>query len=126
MLKFTLLAACGGAIGAAGRYGVGVLTTRVLGAGFPWGTLIVNVAGSLAMGLLIGVLALRVSGGESMRVFLAVGVLGGFTTFSAFSLDFAYLVERKALGLALLYAGSSVAVSILALFAGLWLARQTL
>jgi len=124
VIKFALLAACGGAIGAAGRYGVGVAMTRLLGHGFPWGTLVVNVVGSLAMGLLIGAFALRVAGSESLRVFLAVGVLGGFTTFSAFSLDFVVLIERKAHGLAALYAGTSVCISIAALFAGLWLARQ--
>ncbi len=124
MLKLTLLAAGGGAIGAAGRFLVGTAAVRIFGFGFPWGTLIVNIAGSFAMGLLVGLFALRVSGGESMRVFLAVGVLGGFTTFSAFSLDFVSLVERKAHGLAMLYAGASVCVSILALMTGLWLARQ--
>ena len=124
MLKLTLLAAGGGAIGAAGRFLVGAAALRFFGFGFPWGTLIVNVLGSFAMGLLIGFLALRVTGSESFRVFLAVGVLGGFTTFSAFSLDVVSLVERKAHGLALFYAGTSVIVSILALVAGMWIARQ--
>ncbi|MGI9404852.1 MAG: CrcB family protein, partial [Hyphomicrobiaceae bacterium] len=93
---------------------------------FPWGTLTVNVLGSFLMGILIGFLALRVSGGENLRVFLAVGVLGGFTTFSAFSLDVFYLMERKSHGLAFLYASASVFLSIAALFIGLYLARQGL
>lgn len=126
MFKLTLLAACGGAIGAAGRFLVGVGATRTFGVAFPWGTLIVNVLGSLAMGLLVGFLSTRLVASESLRVFLAVGVLGGFTTFSAFSLDFVALVERKAHGAAALYAGGSVCLSIAALLCGLWLARQGL
>jgi len=118
-----LMAAMGGAIGAAGRYLVGVSAMRLLGAGFPWGTLIVNVVGSLIMGLMIEAIALRYSVSNEMRVFLATGILGGFTTFSAFSLDFATLIERKAQGLAVVYLGASVCLSILALFAGLALAR---
>jgi len=124
VLKMMMLAACGGAIGAAGRYAVGVGTTRLFGIQFPWGTMSVNVVGSFLMGVLIGALALRGAGNESLRVFLAVGVLGGFTTFSAFSLDFVSLVERKAHGLAVLYAGSSVVCSIVALMVGLWLMRS--
>ncbi|MGI9407469.1 MAG: fluoride efflux transporter CrcB [Hyphomicrobiaceae bacterium] len=126
MIKLALLAACGGAIGAAGRYLVGVGATRAFGIDFPWGTLIVNVVGSLAMGLLIGWFALRLTGSESLRVFLAIGVLGGFTTFSAFSMDVVFLIERKAQGLAFLYAGTSVVLSVAALFVGLYLARQGL
>jgi len=123
LIKFMFFAACGGAIGAAARYGVYAVMARLLGIEFPWGTLIVNVVGSLAMGLLFGAFAPRLAGSESLRAFVAVGVLGGFTTFSAFSLDFAVLVDRKAHGMAALYAGTSVCISIAALFAGLWLAR---
>lgn len=118
-----LMAAMGGAIGAAGRYLVGVGAMRVLGPGFPWGTLIVNIAGCLAMGILIEAIAMRYSVSNEMRTFLATGILGGFTTFSAFSLDFAVLMERKAHGLAVLYLGASVGFSLLALFAGLAIAR---
>lgn len=125
-MKMVLMAAMGGAIGAAGRYLVGIGAIRLLGAGFPWGTLIVNVIGSLIMGLFIEAIALRYSISNEMRTFLATGILGGFTTFSAFSLDFAVLVERKAHGLAALYLGASVTLSILALFAGLALARAVL
>jgi CrcB protein len=121
-----LMAAMGGAIGAAGRYLVSVGTMRLIGIGFPWGTLIVNVAGSLVMGLMIEAFALRYSVSNEVRTLLATGILGGFTTFSAFSLDFAVLMERKAQGLAMVYLGSSVGLSILALFAGLYIARVIL
>lgn len=125
-MKLVLMAAMGGAVGAAGRYMVGVWAARLLGAGFPWGTLIVNVVGCLVMGLFIEFVALRYSVSNEIRTFLATGVLGGFTTFSAFSLDFAVLMERKAQGLALAYLGASVGLSILALFAGLYIARVVL
>ena len=97
-----LLVAIGGALGSMARYGVGVAATRILpGATMPWGTLSVNVIGGLLMGLLTGWLALR--GGaeqETVRVFAAVGILGGFTTFSAFSLETVLMLERKQFGLA--------------------------
>lgn len=122
-MKMLLMAAMGGAIGAAGRYLVGVGAIRLLGTGFPWGTLIVNVVGSLIMGMMIEAFALRYSVSNEVRTFLATGILGGFTTFSAFSLDMATLIERKAQGLAVIYLGASVGLSILALFAGLAIAR---
>ena len=122
-MKTALMVALGGAVGALARYMVGVGAMRFIGAGFPWGTLIVNVVGSLIMGLLIAAFALRYSVSNEMRAFLTVGILGGFTTFSAFSLDFAVLMERKDYGLAVLYLGSSVGLSILALFVGLSIAR---
>jgi CrcB protein len=122
-MKMVLMAAMGGAIGASARYLVGIGTLRFIGPGFPWGTLIVNVVGSLIMGLLIASFALRFSVSNEVRTFLVTGALGGFTTFSAFSLDFAVLMERKAQGLALAYLGASVALSILALIAGLYIAR---
>ena len=115
--------ALGGALGSAARYGVNVWSGRILGSEFPWHTLIVNVAGCFAMGLLIELMALKLNAGNDMRAFLTTGILGGFTTFSAFSLDFAYLVERKSYGLAGAYAASSVAVSLIAVFAGLYLIR---
>lgn len=118
-----LYAAIGGAIGAAARYGVNVTTPKLLGHGFPWGTMIVNVGGSFVMGVLIAMMALAWSTSQEMRVFLITGVLGGFTTFSAFSLDFAALYERKEYGMAFGYAGSSVVMSLIAVFAGLYLAR---
>lgn len=122
-MKLFLMAAAGGALGAGARHLVNVGALRLAGAGFPWGTLAVNVLGCFLMGLLIEAAALRWSMSGEMRAFLATGVLGGFTTFSAFSLDFAVLMERKAQGAALVYAGVSVALSLLALFAGLYVMR---
>lgn len=114
-----LMAAAGGAVGAGARYLVGIGALRLIGSGFPWGTLIVNVVGSFLMGALIEGAALKWSMSNEMRTFLATGILGGFTTFSAFSLDFAVLIERKANAAAMLYLGASVCLSVLALFAGL-------
>ena len=118
-----LLVAIGGAIGASLRHLVGAAALRTLGPSFPWGTMGINVAGSLAMGLLAGALARRSDVSEAMRLFVGVGLLGGFTTFSAFSLDVVVLWERSEAGAAMFYAAGSVVLSILALFAGLWLAR---
>lgn len=115
-----LLVGIGGAIGAMLRYFVATLTP----AGFPYGTMIVNITGSLAMGLLIGILARTLPPmQEEIRLFVAVGVLGGFTTFSAFSLDVVTLWERGDVTGAGLYVVISVVVSILALFAGLAVTR---
>jgi len=114
----------GGGLGAVSRHLSGMAVTRVAGIGFPWGTMLVNIAGSLAMGLLIAWLARRSSGDADLRLLLATGFLGGFTTFSAFSLDAVSLYERGALTAAAAYVIASVTVSILALFGGLWLARQ--
>lgn len=116
--------AFGGALGASARYFIGTQTLRLMGSGFPWGTLCVNVLGSFLMGALIEVLAQKVNVSNDVRHFLTTGILGGFTTFSAFSLDFAFLTERKEHVLAWTYLGASVALSILALFAGLWLMRN--
>ncbi len=125
-MTMMIYAALGGAIGAAARYGVNVTTPKLVGHGFPWATIIVNVAGSFVMGLLIALLALSWNTSQEMRVFLMTGILGGFTTFSAFSLDFAALFERKEYGLAFAYAGGSVVLSLLAVFAGLYLARTVM
>lgn len=121
-MTHTLLVALGGALGAALRHGANHAALRLFGPGFPWGTLFVNVAGSFVMGVLVVCLARRLGGGPEWRLFLATGLLGGFTTFSAFSLDVAALWERGAAA-ALGYAGASVVLSVLALFAGLALAR---
>lgn len=114
----------GGAVGAALRYWVGTATLHQFGPSFPWGTLTVNLAGGFLMGLLAGGLV-RLGGNESLRLLLGVGVLGGFTTFSAFSLDAVTLFERGHFGLDAAYVLASVAGSILALFLGLWIARVT-
>ena len=115
--------ALGGAIGSAARYGVNVWSGRLLGSEFPWATLAVNVIGCFAMGLLIELMALKLNVSLETRAFLTTGILGGFTTFSAFSLDFALLVERKTYGLAAAYAAGSVVLSLAAVFLGLYLVR---
>jgi CrcB protein len=114
----------GGGLGAALRHGVNLTALRLTGTGFPYGTLFVNVVGSLAMGLLAGYFAFRGDASQHWRLFLTTGILGGFTTFSAFSLDAALLYERGAVGLAALYVLSSVLLSIAGLFAGLYLVRH--
>jgi CrcB protein len=119
-----ILVAVGGAIGASLRHLVNLGSLRLLGTTYPWGTMAINVAGSLAMGIFIELLARRFNASNELRLFIATGILGGFTTFSAFSLDFAVLWERGAAVPALAYAIASVAGSILALFLGLWLARS--
>ena len=126
-LHHTLLVAAGGAVGAVGRYQLGRAVTHVLGpnTGFPWGTLSANVIGSLAMGLLVGWLTRYGAGGENVRLLLGVGLLGGFTTFSAFSLELVLLMERGSPGLALLYAGASVLAGFGALYLGLVVMRGT-
>ncbi|UXN60315.1 fluoride efflux transporter CrcB [Phyllobacterium zundukense] len=120
-----LLVASGGAIGSVARYLVGVGMARVFGVAFPYGTLAVNVIGGFLMGLFIELLARRFEGSPELRLFIAIGILGGFTTFSSFSLDVAVLWERGELAIALFYMLASVILSIGALFFGLWLARMT-
>ena len=125
MTRFLIVAA-GGALGAMARYGTGVVVGRLFGnLAWPWATLGVNVVGGLLMGALTGWLAFR--GGlqaESIRLFAAVGILGGFTTFSAFSLETALMIEKRQLALAGGYVAASVVLSILALFIGLMVARR--
>ena len=119
-----LLVGAGGAIGAILRYGYSSLLGRMWPSEFPHWTLAINVAGSLAMGLLVGSLARTLpSGQEYIRLFIAVGVLGGFTTFSAFSLDAITLIERGQVAMAAAYVVLSVLFSIVAVFLGLWLTR---
>lgn len=121
-----LLVAIGGALGSMARYGVGLGAARLFPAStWPWGTLTVNVVGGLVMGLLVGWMGLRAgSGQETVRVFAAVGVLGGFTTFSAFSLETALMIERREYGLAGACVLLSVVLAVAALMAGLMLARR--
>lgn len=113
--------ALGGAIGASLRYMTGLMMARLLGKGFPWGTLTVNIVGSFLMGVLVVVLAQT---GNRYAPLLMTGLLGGFTTFSAFSLDVVTLYERGQVALAGGYVAASVTVSIAAMFAGLLLARS--
>jgi CrcB protein len=118
-----LMVAAGGAAGASARHLVGVVSLRAFGSGFPVGTMVVNVVGCLVMGIIAGLFATRIQGSESLRLLLATGFLGGFTTFSAFSLDFTVLWERGETGLAVAYVAASVGLSIAALALGLWLVR---
>ncbi|HEY8565205.1 MAG TPA: fluoride efflux transporter CrcB [Beijerinckiaceae bacterium] len=123
-----LLVFLGAGLGGALRHGVNVGCAHSFGTAFPWGTLAVNVLGSLIMGLLAGWLALRAGEASSqpLRLFLLTGILGGFTTFSAFSLDTAVLWERGEAGLAAIYVVGSVVASLAALAIGLAAARVTL
>lgn len=124
-MKGFLLVALGGAIGASLRHGAGVVAVRVLPLGWPWATGFVNMAGSLAMGVLVGWLALKAEGAsQELRLFLATGVLGGFTTFSAFSLEIANMLRSGEALKAGLYALLSVLLGVSALFIGLWMARR--
>lgn len=120
-----LLVMIGGAIGSVLRYGAGRVAFALFGPTLPWGTLFVNLVGGFAMGLLVGLLA-RGAGGsaESVRLFGAVGVLGGFTTFSSFSLETVLMIQRGETALALGYVLASAAGAILLLFAGLSVARM--
>jgi CrcB protein len=126
-MQTLLLVAAGGATGAVARYLLGVQAMRSLGGGWPYGTLTANVLGGFLMGVLAGVLALRVGADqEKWRVLLGVGVLGGFTTFSAYSLEVALMIERRAYSQAAAYSVGSVVLSVMALFAGLLLMRRLL
>lgn len=119
-----LLVFIGGGLGSMLRHAVNVLCMRSWGAGFPFGTMTVNVTGSLIMGLFAGYFAFKGDAAQSWRLFLMTGILGGYTTFSAFSLDALLLYERGQVGLALLYVLTSVIVSIGALFVAITLVRQ--
>lgn len=120
-----LLIAAGGALGAVSRHLTGQWLLRAIGPGWPYGTFVVNVLGGLVMGGFIGWMAQagRMDANE-LRAFFAVGLLGGFTTFSAFSLDVVVMIERRAYGDAIGYVAASVILSILALFVGLLIARR--
>ena len=113
-------------MGAVLRYQLGNAIAKIVGpeAGFPWGTLTVNVTGSLAMGLLFGWLAGQTGPNEGWRMLLGVGLLGGFTTFSAFSLEIMQLIERGSMGLAIFYGGTSVLAGVAALFVGVMIMRS--
>ncbi|WP_027057001.1 fluoride efflux transporter CrcB [Mesorhizobium loti] len=118
-----LLVVVGGGIGAGIRHLTNMGALRLFGPNYPWGTIAINIVGSFAMGLFIATL-MRRGGSNELRLFVATGILGGFTTFSAFSLDFATLWERGATLPAFGYALASVIGAIIALFLGLWLARS--
>ncbi len=119
-----LLVAVGGALGSMARYGTGVLVGKAWTASFPLATMLINIAGSLAMGLFIGWLARTTPSWQAdARLFVAVGIFGGFTTFSSFSLDTISMLERGEIGPALLYVLASVAIGIGALYGGLVVMR---
>lgn len=122
-MNAVLAVAVGGGLGSVARYLLSRQVAHWLGAGFPWGTLAVNVLGGLAMGLLVGFLVDRAALGPTLRTLLGAGFLGGFTTFSAFSLEVVELAGQGSSGLAAVYATVSVLASCTAVFAGLALAR---
>jgi CrcB protein len=119
-----LIVFLGGGVGAALRHGINILVGRTLGGGFPYATLFINISGSLIMGLVAAYFAFKGDASQHWRLFLTTGILGGYTTFSAFSLDAALLYERGAIGLAALYVLASVVLSIAGLVAGLYLVRH--
>ena len=123
-MKSYLLVFVGGGIGASLRHAVNLISARGLGTAFPWGTFLINISGSLAMGLIAGYLAFKGDASQPWRLFVMTGILGGYTTFSAFSLDAALLYERGEIGAALFYVLGSVVLSIAGLFAGLWIVRS--
>jgi fluoride exporter len=113
----------GGGLGAALRHGINIISARAFGTDFPYGTLIINVLGSLAMGLIVEYFALKTGLPQRMRLFLTTGILGGFTTFSTFSLEAALLYERGAIMGSAIYVIASVVLAIAGLFAGLMIVR---
>ena len=114
-----LLVVMGGALGSLGRFGVGLLCAKLFGADYPWGTLSVNIIGGFAMGMVFAYFA----DNRPMTLLLATGVLGGFTTFSAFSLETVRMIERGAIPLALGYVAASVVFACMAVWAGLSVGR---
>ena len=123
-MKTILLIALGGALGSVARYLTGKASLTLLGPHFPWGTMIVNIVGSLAIGVIAGLLAHFTNWSQDVRQFAVVGVLGGYTTFSAFALDAVMLSERGSFTLAMAYVLGSVVVSIAAVMAGLFIVRN--
>jgi fluoride exporter len=126
MIKTLVFVALGGAVGASARYVLGVMATHIAPGPFPWGTFTVNITGSILLGVLAGLMTFTWSPSPELRAFLIVGVLGGFTTFSAFSMEVALFIERDRLGFAALYLGATVVISVAGLFAGLKLTRMML
>jgi fluoride exporter len=120
-----ILVFLGAGLGGMLRHTVNLLAARLLGANFPWGTFLINISGSLVMGLLAGFLAFRTGANwtQHARLFLLTGVLGGYTTFSAYSLDSALLFERGAYLMTAAYVGGSVVLALAGVFSGLFIAR---
>lgn len=122
-MNHILLVAIGGALGSVSRYLIGLATLRWFGPNFPWGTLAVNIIGGLAIGVFAELIARRFDGSAELRLFIVTGILGGFTTFSAFSLEVTAMAERGDYLTALTYILTSVIISVAAVFAGLALVR---
>ena len=118
-----LLVMLGGAIGSGLRYAVSLLAAHRLSAGFPWGTWIVNLSGGLLVGLILGLIVARGGAGDVLRLFVGAGLLGGFTTFSAFSAETGFMLVNGHLWMAGVYVVSSVLGALVLMFLGLWLAR---
>ena len=123
-MNMVIAIAVGGGIGALGRHFLSSAIAALLGPGFPWGIFVVNILGGFLMGLIVELGALKFNYPIEARAFLTTGLLGGFTTFSAFSLDASLLIERGDWAGAMLYVTGSALLSIVALFAGLWLVRS--
>ncbi len=121
--SLVMYVALGGAVGAVGRYGVMSMVSSLAGIGFPYGTLTVNILGSLILGIFIEISALAWSPSPEIRAMIVIGVLGAFTTFSTFSLDVVTMMTRGENGGAMLYVGTSVLLSISALWAGMAITR---
>lgn len=122
-MKMIFAVAMGGALGATGRFLVGKMMLRLMGPGFPWGTLTVNIAGSFAIGMIAALLATRYNLTHHWQGFLIIGILGSFTTFSAFSLEVGLMLERHEMTHAALYAAASLIFGVVALFMGLYAGR---
>lgn len=122
-MNMILAVAVGGALGATGRFLMGKMMFRLMGPGFPWGTLSVNILGSFLIGLLVALLAMKTNLSHTWQGFLVIGCLGGFTTFSAFSMEVGLMLERHELTQAALYAFGSLFAGVLALFLGLYAGR---
>jgi len=124
-MQFSILLAVafGGAIGSLARYSVASLVQSAAWPGFLWGIFVVNISGGFIMGVLAELAALKLNFTPEVRAFLMVGVMGGYTTFSSFSLDSALLIERGAYASAAAYIAGSAVLSVAALFAGLWIVR---
>ena len=123
MLRQILLVAVGGAVGSVARHLVGVASLRLFGPAFPFGTLIVNLVGAFVMGIFVELLARRFGASNDLRLLIATGVLGGFTTFSSFALDTAVLWERGEVISSFVYVATTLVLGLAALFLGLGLAR---
>ena len=122
-MQFIAAVAAGGAIGSVTRYLVGIGSARLFGTNFPWGTLIINVTGSFLIGAFVGLFALKWDLPQAMRIFLTVGICGGYTTFSTFSLDAWYLIERGQTWASAAYMIGSVVLSVGALIAAMQLVK---